>query len=157
MVKKPWLPRCCCFILSGRYPFPSSDTTPVMNLAHPNKSGREDGSVGISAQRRFPGGYSDPHGVCLSTLFLLSRIGLAISVPLLPVSDAVHCNRLCSAVQPSTQCTASVLAVHCILHANICNLSRKRLQPFPQTFATAPANVCGERRSFRNLSPMIFY
>ena len=62
-----------------------------------------------------------------------------------------------SAVQPSTQCTASVLAVHCILHANICNLSRKRLRPFPQTFATAPANVCGERRSFRNLSPMIFY
>ena len=44
-------------------------------------------------------------------------------------------------VQPSLQCTASVLAVHCILHANICNLSRKRLQPFPQTFAVKDAHL----------------
>ena len=46
--------------------------------------------------------------------FLLSRTGLTISVSLLPVSDAVQCNRPCSAVQPLLQCTASVLAVHCI-------------------------------------------
>ena len=46
--------------------------------------------------------------------FLLSRIGLAISVPLLPISDAVHCIRSRSALQPSPQCTASVLAVHCL-------------------------------------------
>ena len=46
--------------------------------------------------------------------FLLSRTGLTISVSLLPVSDAVQCNRPCSAVQPSLQCSASVLAVHCI-------------------------------------------
>ena len=64
------------------------------------------------------------------------RIGLAISVSVLPISDAVHCNRSCSALHPSSQCTASVLAVHCILHANICNLSRKRLQPPLQTFAS---------------------
>ena len=51
-----------------------------------------------------------------------------------------------SALQPPLQCSATVHAVHCILHANICNLSLKRLQPLPQTFATAPANVCGERR-----------
>ena len=46
--------------------------------------------------------------------FLLSRIGLAISVPVFSISDAVHCNRPRSALQPSLQCTASVLAVHCI-------------------------------------------
>ena len=46
--------------------------------------------------------------------FLLSRIGLAISVPVLPISDAVHCNRPRSALQPSPQCTATAPAVHCI-------------------------------------------
>ena len=51
---------------------------------------------------------------------LLSRIGLMISVSVLPISDAVHCNRSRSALQPPLQCTASVLAVHCILHANTC-------------------------------------
>ena len=46
-----------------------------------------------------------------------------------------------SALQPLPQCTASVLAVHCILHANICNLSRKRLQPPLQTFAVKDAHL----------------
>ena len=32
--------------------------------------------------------------------FLLLKIGLAISVPVLPISDAVHCNRSCSALHP---------------------------------------------------------
>ena len=50
----------------------------------------------------------------------LSRIGLAFSVPVFSISDAVHCNRSRSALQPPLQCTASVLAVHCILHANTC-------------------------------------
>ena len=58
--------------------------------------------------------------------FLLSRTGLTISVSLLPVSDAVHCNRPCSAVQPLLQCTSFVLAVHFILH----------------THATFPARTC---------------
>ena len=49
------------------------------------------------------GGFSDSFFLPL----LLSRIGLAISVPVLSISDAVHCN-------PSLQCTASALAVHCI-------------------------------------------
>ena len=70
-------------------------------------------------------------------LVLLSRIGLAISVPVLPISDAVHCNRSRSALQPSPQCTASVLAMHCLFSpqtfasfpVNVCILSRKRLQP----------------------------
>ena len=47
--------------------------------------------------------------------FLLSRTGLAIPVPFLPISDAKHCSR-----------------------------SRKRLQPPLQSFATVPANVCGK-------------
>ena len=50
----------------------------------------------------------------------LSRIGLAFSVPVFSISDAVHCNRSRSALQPPLQCTASVLAVHCNLHANTC-------------------------------------
>ena len=85
--------------------------------------------------------------------FLLSRTGLTISVSLLPVSDAVHCNRPCSAVQPLLQCTASVLAVHCILHTH--------MQPFPQVFATIPARTCDrpckclreKTPLFRNLFP----
>ena len=44
--------------------------------------------------------------------FLLSRIGLTISLPLLRISEAVHCNRSRSALQPSTQCTASLHAVY---------------------------------------------
>ena len=66
--------------------------------------------------------------------FLLSRTGLTISVSLLPVSDAVQCNRPCSAVQPLLQCTASVLAVHCILHTH--------MQPFPQVLVTILARTC---------------
>ena len=58
------------------------------------------------------------HGYCrFAWLRHNNYIGLAISVPVLPISDAKHCNR-----------------------------SRKRLQPFPQTFATAIANVCNRHR-----------
>ena len=58
-----------------------------------------------------------------------------ISMPVLPISDAVHCNRPRSALHPPPQCTASVLAVHCIR-------SRKYLHPFPQVLATIPASTC---------------
>ena len=68
-------------------------------------------------------------------LVLLSRIGLAISVPVLPISDAVHCNRSRSALHPPLQCTASVPAVYCLF-------SRNRLHPPSQTFASAIVNVC---------------
>ena len=54
---------------------------------------------------------------------LLSRIGLMISVSVLPISDAVHCNLPRSALQPLPQCTATVLAVHCLF-------SRKYVQPW---------------------------
>ena len=101
------------------------------------------------------GGYSDSFFPPL----LLSRIGLAISLPVFPISDAVHCNPSCSALQPLPQCTASALAVHCIrpcsalplFTANVCILSRKRLQPPSQTFATAIVNVCGEKMVKRRL------
>ena len=83
--------------------------------------------------------------------FLLSKIGLAISMPLLPISEAVHCNRSRSALQPSTQCTATVHAVHCIpprsvlhpstqvratLHASTCIRPRKYVQPSLQVRAS---------------------
>ena len=38
---------------------------------------------------------------------LLSRIGLMISVLVLPISDAVHCKDGCSALRERLQCTAS--------------------------------------------------
>ena len=60
--------------------------------------------------------------------FLLSRIGLTISVPVFPISDVVHCNPSCSALQPFLQCTASALAVHCIR-------PRTYLQPYSHVLA----------------------
>ena len=58
------------------------------------------------------------HGYCrFAWLRHNNYIGLAISVPVLPISDAKHCNR-----------------------------SRKRLQPPSQTFATAIVNVCIRHR-----------
>ena len=57
----------------------------------------------------------------------LYKIGLAISVPVLPIS------------------------------ANVCNLCRKRLQSLPQTFAIFASNVCGEKSPFvESLSPQVF-
>ena len=105
------------------------------------------------------GGYRDPYGLCLSSLISQSKIGLVISLSLLPVSDAVHCNRLCSALQPLLQCTASVLAVHCIF-------SRKRLHPGLQTLSSRVANViilgckryplCGPKNhSFADMGPRV--
>ena len=52
--------------------------------------------------------------------FLLSRTGLTISVSLLPVSDAVHCIRPCSALHPP----------------------HTHMQPFPQVLATILARTC---------------
>ena len=75
--------------------------------------------------------------------FLLSRIGLTISVPVCPSQTqcsatvpAVQCNRSCSALHPSLQCTAS--STH--------------MQPFPQVLATAPASTCGKRRHYLGIS-----
>ena len=66
---------------------------------------------------------------------LLSRIGLTISVPVFFISDAVHC----------------------ILHANTCNLSRKYLHPSLQVLATAPASTCGKRRHYIGISSLMFF
>ena len=83
-----------------------------------------------------------------------------ISMPVLPISDAVHCNRPRSALQPPPQCTATALAVHCIR-------SRSALHPFPQVLATIPASTCNRpckylqenTASFRMTfsSPMFFF
>ena len=64
-----------------------------------------------------------------------------------------------SALQPPLQCTATVLAVHCIF-------SRKRLHPSLQTFASRVANViilgckryplCGPKNhSFADMGPRV--
>ena len=95
-----------------------------------------------AAQQKYPGGLQPTvWGESLLPI-LLSRIGLAISVPVLPISDAVHCNRSRSALQPPLQCTASVLAVHCILHASTSNLSPKYVHPSPQVRASVLASTC---------------
>ena len=60
-----------------------------------------------------------------------------------------------SALQPLPQCTASVLAVHCILHANTCNLSCTYLQSSLQVLATFPVSICGPRKALP-LSPQAF-
>ena len=70
--------------------------------------------------------------------FLLSRIGLTISLPLLPISEAVYCNRSRSALQPSTQCTASLHAVYCIR-------PRKYVHPSTQV-RTSEIDFLTERR-----------
>ena len=49
------------------------------------------------------------------SLFTYPRIGVAIPVPVLPISDAVHCNR-----------------------------HRSALRPTPNILATAAADVCGK-------------
>lgn len=60
----------------------------------------EKGSADISW------GYSDPYGESVLP-FLLFRIGLTISVPVLPISDASTCNRSRKYVHPSPQVRAS--------------------------------------------------
>ena len=60
----------------------------------------------VSAQQKFPGGYSDPYGAVFSL------------------------------IQNRTDDFSSSFAP----------LRRKALQPSPQTFATAPANVCNRSR-----------
>ncbi|MDD7098295.1 MAG: hypothetical protein PUI13_00340, partial [Paraprevotella sp.] len=48
------------------------------------------------------------------------------------------------------QCTAS-------FPANVCNLSRKRLHPLPQTFAIFASNACGEKTPFVESLPLMFF
>ena len=67
----------------------------------------EKGSADISW------GYSDPYGESVLP-FLLFRIGLTISVPVLSISHAKLCIRQRKALHPPTQSFASANAKHCI-------------------------------------------
>ena len=80
--------------------------------------------------------------------FLLSRIGLAISGPVFPVSDAVHCNPSCSALRPPLQCTASALAVHCVRPCSA-------LHPFLQCTASVLASTCIRPCKYVHPSPHV--
>ena len=80
--------------------------------------------------------------ICMEIRHILYRIGLAIAVPVLPISDAVHCNRSCSALQPSSQCTASSMLVLATFPASTCIRPRKYVHPSPQVRATVPASTC---------------
>ena len=74
----------------------------------------------------------------------------------IPISDAVHCNRSRSALQPPLQCTASVLAVHCILHARTSHLSRKYVRPSLQVRASVLARTCVRDRLHLGIFPHVF-
>ena len=67
----------------------------------------EKGSADISWD------YSDPYGESVLP-FLLFRLGLTISVPVLSISHAKLCIRQRKALQPPTQSFAFANAKHCI-------------------------------------------
>ena len=88
-------------------------------------------------------------------------------MPAFPLSDAVHCNRPRSALQPPLQCTATAPAVHCIrprsaLHpssqctasvlASTCIPPRTYLQPSSQVRASVLASTCFSTESVFLLS-----
>ena len=73
----------------------------------------EKGSADISW------GYSDPYGESVLP-FLLFRIGLTISVPVLSISHAKLCIRQRKALHPPTQSIATA-------HAKLCICQRKAL------------------------------
>ena len=54
-----------------------------------------------------------------------------ISMPVLPISDAVHCNRPRSALQPPLQCTASALASTCVRPCKYVFFYRVCISPKP--------------------------
>ena len=90
------------------------------------------------AQQKLPWGNSAPYGE--STLpYLLSRIGLTISVPVLPISDAKHCICQRKALHLPTQSFASA-------NAKLCNRPRKALQSSTQSIAlTLPQTFAWKR------------
>ena len=77
----------------------------------------EKGSADISW------GYSDPYGESVLP-FLLFRIGLTISVPVLSISHAKLCIRQRKALHPPTQSFASAYAKLCL-----------HLEPHPHVFS----------------------
>ena len=92
----------------------------------------EKGSADISW------GYSDPYGESVLP-FLLFRIGLTISVPVLSISHAKLCISQRKALHPPTQSIATANAKHCICQ-------RKALHLPTQSFATANAKLCIRQR-----------
>ena len=93
-------------------------------------------------QQKYPGGLQlTVWGESLLPI-LLSRIGLKVSVPVLPISDAVHCNRSRSALQPPLQCTASSTQVLATFPASTCIRPCKYVHPSPQVRASVLASTC---------------
>ena len=91
----------------------------------------EKGSADISW------GYSDPYGESVLP-FLLFRIGLTISVPVLSISHAKLCIRQRKALHPPTQSFATA-------NAKLCNRQRKALQPPTQSIASDNTKHCSRK------------
>ena len=88
----------------------------------------EKGSADISW------GYSDPYGESVLP-FLLFRIGLTISVPVLSISHAKLCICQRKALQPPTQSFA-------FANAKLCIASCKALHSPTQSFASGMVKNC---------------
>ena len=91
----------------------------------------EKGSADISW------GYSDPYGESVLP-FLLFRIGLTISVPVLSISHAKLCIHQRKALQSPTQSFATA-------NAKLCNRQRKALQPPTQSIASDNTKHCSRK------------
>ena len=87
----------------------------------------EKGSADISW------GYSDPYGESVLP-FLLFRIGLTISVPVLSISHAKLCIRQRKALHPPTQSIATA-------HAKLCICQRKALLAQMVLFVSSASGV----------------
>ena len=92
----------------------------------------EKGSADISW------GYSAPYGESVLP-FLLFRIGLTISVPVLSISHAKLCIRQRKALQLPTQSFATANAKHCICQ-------RKALHLPTQALLTQMGAICVKRK-----------
>ena len=92
----------------------------------------EKGSADISW------GYSDPYGESVLP-FLLFRIGLTISVPVLSISHAKLCIRQRKALHPPTQSIAST-------NAKLCICQHKALHLPTQALLTQMGAICIKRK-----------
>ena len=101
------------------------------------------------AQQALPVGLQCSMWSPFSLPFLLSRIGVEILVPALPISDARTCNRPCTYLQPSLQVPASIDSdVYCREKAPSSgtpfpgNFHRAHVSPLCSTYEKQEGNTC---------------
>ena len=94
---------------------------------------------------------SDAHTCKDRRTYVQGRLQVrAEKVASISVEEAVHCIFSRKRLQPFPQTFATFAS-------NVCNLSLKRLQSFPQTFAIFASNVCGEKSPFVESLPLMSF